>query len=119
MRPSTCIRSSRSSPRVKPYKARELADALREKGFHFERATDDKIYYLWDEADRKTRVWTKVSHGRGEELGFRLLKKIQRELFLDTSAQLQDFIDGSIDRPAYLTFLRQKGIIEAAPPDRR
>ena len=101
---------------MKPHKVRELVEALKQKGFLLDRQTNDKIYYLWHEG-RKTRVWTKVSHGRGEELGFRLLKKIQAQLFLDTAAQLGDFIDGTMNAATYIAFLRTKGVIQ--PPDIR
>lgn len=100
---------------MKPYKARELEDALKKKGFALDRATDDKIYYLWFEG-RKTQVWTKISHGSGEELRFRLLKLIQRQLCLDTQAQLRDFIEGGMDGAAYISFLITKGVIIPPKP---
>jgi hypothetical protein len=105
---------------VKPVKSRELEEALRKHGFVLDRSTNDKIYYLHYRG-KKTSVFTKISHGSGEELGFRLLKMIQAQLRLDTQRQLQEFIDNTMDATAYIVHLKGKGVIreEARPHDRR
>jgi hypothetical protein len=100
---------------VKPYKSGDLEGALTKKGFLFERGSGDKIYYLHHEG-KKTSVFTKLSHGRGEELGFRLLKMIRDQLRLDTQGQLADFIDCPMSAHAYMEILKAKGVVRDAPP---
>jgi hypothetical protein len=99
---------------VKSYKARELEEALKSHGFLLDRSTSDKIYYLWH-GGRKTSVFTKVSHGSGEGLGHRLMAMIQRQLRLDSQGQLREFIEGTMDGPAYIVFLKAKLVIQDSP----
>lgn len=98
---------------MKPVKAGELQAALDKKGFVLDRMTTDKIYFLHHEG-KKTAVYTKVSHGRGEELRFPILKMIQRQLCFDTQGQLQQFIDCPLSYNDYINLLKSKGVIGAA-----
>ena len=90
--------------------AKDFERALLKKGFQLDRRTGDKIFFFYH-AGRKTRVHTKISEGRGEDLRSKLLGHIKRQMFFDTTAQLSEFIDCSIDEAAYVEHLRRKQIL--------
>lgn len=99
---------------MKSYKARELEEALKSHGFLLDRSTSDKVYYLWH-GGKKTSVFSKVSHGRGEVLGHRLMAMVQRELRLDSQSQLREFLEDTMDSRAYIAFLKAKLVIQDTP----
>jgi hypothetical protein len=90
--------------------ARKFERALLSKGFRMDRRTGDKIFVFYH-GGRKTEVHTKISEGRGEELRNKLLGLIKRQMFFDNTAQVSEFIECSIDEPAYIEHLRRKQIL--------
>jgi len=90
--------------------ARAFEAALTRKGFRLERRTRDKIFYLYH-LGRKTQVWTKISEGRGEDLRNTLLGKIKQQMHFDTTSQVSEFIECSIDGPGYVRFLQGKSVL--------
>ena len=94
--------------------ARDFERALVQKGFHLERRTNHKFFYLHHEGKR-TKVHTMISDGRGITLGKPLLSAIKKQTYFDSPAQLTEFIDCTIDGPAYIEHLRAKQVID--PPE--
>ena len=93
-----------------PLNARVFQKALSRKGFRLDRRTTDNLYYLWVD-DRKTRVFTKASMGRSEELGESFVSKIKNQMRLD-KAQLRSFVDCAMGFTDYVNVLREKRVIE-------
>lgn len=93
--------------------ARDFERALLQKGFQLERRTTDKLFYLYHDGKR-TKVHTKVSEGKGITLGKPLLGAIKRQMYFDSPAQLSQFIDCTIDGPAYIEHLKAKQVIALA-----
>jgi len=92
------------------YAARACRAALLKKGFASERHTTDEFFYFHYQG-RKTSVWTKLSHGRGEDLRDKILGQIRRQLHLETGAQLADFIDCPMTAEQYARFLVERGFV--------
>ena len=90
--------------------AKAFEDALKKKGFRLERRTRDKMFYFYHQG-RKTQIHTKISEGRGEDLRNTLLGKIKQQMCFDTTAQVSEFIECSIDEPGYINHLRAKKIV--------
>ncbi len=90
-----------------PESAREFEKALLKKGFRLERQNTDKLFFLYYD-NKRTQIWTKVSHGRGEELRAALLSKIKHQMQFDTTDQLVRFIDCSLSHAEYIEFLTSK-----------
>lgn len=95
-----------------PVKVADYRRALQRKGFRLERSTTDDFYYLYHQG-KKTSVWTKISHGKGEELRAKLLGVIRGQLRLDSSNQLGEFLTCSLD---YVAHLRAHGVVVAGEP---
>jgi hypothetical protein len=90
--------------------AKDFEGALNRKGFFLDRRTDDKIYYFYYQG-LKTHIHTKVSMGKSEDLRDKLLGNIKRQMNFDSTAQLLQFIDCSLDEGAYIAHLKAKQVI--------
>ena len=95
---------------MSPFKTREFKRACEKKGFRVERSTGHDYLYFYYE-NKKTQIFTKVSFGSSEEIGVQLFKYLKKQLRLDDSKQLADFIKCPIEYVDYVEILRQKGII--------
>ncbi len=92
------------------FSAREFEAALARKGFRHDRSTTDKLFFLWVEG-KKTKVWTKVSMGRGEDIGDGLVTQIKRQMRL-SKGQLTNFVQCALEYDDYIDLLRQADVIE-------
>lgn len=89
----------------------KIQSALMSKGFELDESGDHK-YLHHIHAGKKTGVKTKLSRGKQyKRLDASLLSKIKKQLKLDTSSELRDFIDCPMTKDEYLNILRGKGII--------
>lgn len=95
---------------MKTFSTKEYESALTAKGFQEERQTGHTLYYLWEEG-KKTHIWTKISHGRKEDIRDRLANLIKKQLKFDTKKDLSDFIECPMDHSGYIQYLRAKGEI--------
>lgn len=92
-------------------KAASLRAALKVKGFEKTRNTTDELYYLYCDG-RKTSVFTKVSHGRGEDLRDVLIQKVKKQLGLQTTQELTDFVECPLTLQMYTKLLKERGRIK-------
>ena len=90
--------------------AGDLEAALKKKGFLLERSTTDKLFFFYYKG-RKTQIHTKISHGRGETLRDKLCAAVKKQMCFETSRQLSDFVECSLDQDDYINLLKDKRII--------
>lgn len=92
-----------------PRKTRDIDGSLRKKGF--KREDKHHIFYqLWVD-EKKTTIYTKVSHG-SSEVHDSLLGQMARQLRLDRN-QFCELVDCSLTHEDYLAILRTAGHIES------
>lgn len=88
----------------------DVEKGLERKGF--ERGNGDHNYFHYHtQTGKKTRVFTKTSHG-GRELDDSLLGKMSKQCKL-SRADFDRLIDCTLDRPAYEKKLVAAGHVEA------
>src|SRR6266550_4407388 len=93
-----------------PRPARDVMAGLEKKGFT-KKENDHTFFHLWVEG-KKTRVYTKVSHGENE-IPDNLLGAMARQLVLNKK-QFLELVDCPFTLDAYLTTLRSAGVIPPA-----
>src|SRR4051794_18209364 len=101
----------RTTPMPRP--ARDVMAGLERKGFA-KKENDHTFFHLWVD-DKKTRVYTKVSHGE-KEIPDNLLGAMARQLNLNKK-QFLELVDCPLTREAYVASLRTAGIVPAAAPE--
>ncbi len=89
-------------------KARDVTAALRKKGF--EQSEGDHSFFTYYRASdqRKTAVFTKVSHGE-TDIGDYLISKMAQQCRLARSEFL-NLVDCPLDRAGYESLLKSKGV---------
>jgi len=95
-----------------PRPARDVMAGLAKKGFS-KKENDHTFLHLWVD-DKKTRVYTKVSHGE-KEIPDNLLGAMARQLNLNKK-QFLDLVDCPLTLDAYVTTLRAAGIVPPKAP---
>lgn len=85
-----------------PQKARDVAKALKEKGFK-EESKRDHIYFFLYYNGKKTHIRTKISHGESE-IHDKNCSFMAREIRL-SNPQFRDFVDCPLKGPEYLKLL--------------
>lgn len=100
-----------------PRPARDVMAGLEKKGFS-KRENDHTFFHLWVDG-KKTKVFTKVSHGE-KELSDNLLGMMARQLNLNKK-QFLDLVDCTLSLDAYVKSLRTAGVVSAAsqPPPKK
>ena len=91
-----------------PKAARDVRGALAKKGFE-DRQGDDVFYHLHVDG-KKTKIWTKISHG-AKEIHDRLLGAMARQLRL-TGGQFRELVECPMSESDYIALLRDQGDIE-------
>lgn len=94
---------------MKVFSSKEYESALQQKGFRLERERRHRIYCLWVKG-KKTRIFTMVSHGSSEDIRGTLLGKFKRQLFLNSSKELVDFVECFLTHERYIDLLKNKGV---------
>lgn len=90
-----------------PKPAREVAASLGQKGFR-KRENDHAFFHLWV-GDKKTVIYTKISHGE-KEIHDRLLGIMARQLKL-SGKQFKELIDCHFTGKQLVQHLRKGGHI--------
>jgi hypothetical protein len=87
----------------------KIEAALSKKGF---RKHDDDHHRWWIYyQNRKTHVFTKISHGSGyKDYSDDLFKKVYSQLNLNKK-QLISLVECEIDEEAYIEIMKQEGIL--------
>ncbi|HRE17687.1 MAG TPA: type II toxin-antitoxin system HicA family toxin [Rhodocyclaceae bacterium] len=88
----------------------DVERALERKGFH-RKEGDHHYFSYYTKAGKKTRVFTKTSHGV-KELDDTLLGMMSRQCKL-TRQDFDRLIDCPLDRDAYERKLIESGVVEA------
>jgi len=103
-----------------PQKAREVKAALLKKGFKPEQSKPgqkkknrDHEYFFFYLQDKKTNIFTKISHGE-TEIHDQNCSHMARQIRLNNS-QFKDFVDCPLDGPGYLRILVQGRHVEQPP----
>jgi predicted RNA binding protein YcfA (HicA-like mRNA interferase family) len=91
-----------------PRDAADIAKALLRKGFQ-EKGGDHRFYHLIVD-EKKTRVFTKMSHGK-KEVPDNLLSVMARQAGL-TRKQFLELVDCPLSQGQYLGILRRANLIE-------
>lgn len=86
-------------------KTRKIKTSLKKKGFK-EGNGDHKYYFLYIN-DRKTSIFTKISHGEGEINDF-LIKQMSKQTRLEKNEFL-DLINCPLSYEEYIELLKQRG----------
>ena len=95
-----------------PRPARDVMAGLTKKGF-IKKENDHTFFHLWV-AGKKTRIYTKVSHGE-KEIADNLLGAMARQLNLNKK-QFLELVDCPLTLDAYVASLRAAGVVPAAAP---
>ncbi len=91
---------------------RQIQSALEQKGFLPKEAKSGHTYYYFYHNEKKCPVSTRLSRGTSTKTyGNKLLGKMKRQLYLDTTKQLIDLVNCPISKEDYTEILIQKGII--------
>ena len=83
-------------------KARELASALKRKGFTEDKKRDHYFYFLHYNG-KKSAIYTKISHNESD-IRSQLCSQIAKQMKL-TSEQLIEFVDCALDAERYIKLL--------------
>lgn len=93
-----------------PRKQRKVEKGLEAKGFQQDRG-DHHFFHYFSTAGKKTRVFTKTSHG-ADEIDDSLLGRMAKQCQLSRS-EFDKLIDCPLSREAYEDLLVKKGVLEA------
>lgn len=93
-----------------PRKQSEVEKGLEAKGFQRSRG-DHNYFHYYSKAGRKTRIFTKTSHG-AREIDDSLLARMAKQCKL-SRADFERLIDCPLDRDAYESRLIEQGIVES------
>ena len=90
------------------YKKRTVESALRRKGFR-RKQSHHTFFHYYTEDGKRTRVWTKTSHGRsGADIDKALLKSMAGQCKLPPD-EFRDLVECPLSRADYEQHLRQSG----------
>jgi hypothetical protein len=93
-----------------PIRRRDARMALLQKGFREEGRHHGFLFFYYQ--GKKTNAYTYLSHGpQSRDIDESLLKKMRRELQLDTSKQARDILECPLDGLQFAEILRKKGFI--------
>ncbi len=88
-------------------KVRKIKNALKKKGFK-ERRDSDHIYYRLYRDGKRTKTWTRVSHGSGgKEIGNPLLNDMAKQLGI-TKSEFMDLIECPLSKEGYIEKLDEE-----------
>jgi predicted RNA binding protein YcfA (HicA-like mRNA interferase family) len=93
-----------------PRKQSDVERSLLVKGFQKSNG-DHHYFHYYSKAGKKTRVFTKTSHG-SREIDDGLLRFMAKQVKL-TKADFDDLIDCPLDRDSYEKKLIEQAVIEA------
>jgi len=93
---------------------RRLAErSLKKKGFVKEKGKDHHIYYYHEYDGKRTGAYTFFSHtAKIKTIGSDLLKKMSRELYLDSIEETASLLACPMDGETYRRLLSDKGLLE-------
>lgn len=95
-------------------KASDIGSALTKKGFTEDSSRDHKYYYFWHE-NKKTQIYTKVSHS-ARDVADKLFSVMGRQVRL-TTGQFAELVDCEIDGTTYSKLMVQQGHVTPTPGD--
>jgi len=89
----------------------KLEKSLLKKGFVMDDTKDHRYFHLVVDG-KEPGISTKTSHGSKTHkvLGKPLQSDVKKQLNLDTSKQLREYVDCSLTLDKYLDILKEKGI---------
>ena len=85
-----------------PHKTKRIKSSLISKGFVVSESDHTMLFLHIN--DKKTSIFTKISHGESE-YGDGLLKKMKKQLRLENRQQLDDLINCPMGYEEYITIL--------------
>ena len=90
----------------------KLEQSLQKKGFKMDDKKDHRYFHLVVNGKRPG-ISTKTSHGskKYKTLAGPLQSAVKKQLKLDTSSQLKDFVDCPLSYENYLDILKEKGLV--------
>lgn len=91
-----------------PKEARDVANGLEKKGFR-RRDNDHAFFHLWI-GEKKTAIYTKISHAE-REIGDNLLSVMARQIRL-TRQQFVQLVDCPLSLEEYTALLRAGGHVK-------
>jgi predicted RNA binding protein YcfA (HicA-like mRNA interferase family) len=94
-------------------KSRDIAGALTRKGFVENADRDHRYYHLWYE-NRKTQIYTKISHS-SDNIDDHLFSRMARQVKL-TTKQFGTFVNCCMDGAAYVKAMIDNGHVTSDPP---
>ncbi len=90
-------------------KTKKIAKGLCAKGFQEDAKHDHRIFRLYVE-NKKTGIYTKISHGKSE-YGDQLISLMARELNMENKSYFLKFIDCDVSYEQYIKTLKEKKIL--------
>jgi hypothetical protein len=94
-------------------KARDVRGALVRKGFTETGGGRDHIFYFLYYNQKKTNVWTKISHNE-TDIRAPLLSGMAKQLKI-TNREFGDFIECSLDGDGYIRLLIERNTLTPDP----
>ncbi len=92
---------------MKIRKSKEISKILLKKGFKLDN-THHQYYYFYDADDKRTPVYTYISHGI-DEYGNDLMTKLKKQLKFQQTKDCEDFLDCPLTKEDYLKLLKNNG----------
>jgi len=93
------------------HKTRKIEASLTRKGFHLKRGRSKHLKYTLYDDGKKTSVFTFISHGLSE-YNDNLLDKVRKQLYLDSSRELDDLIECPMSEEDLKSLLVARGILK-------
>jgi len=93
-----------------PITKRNAKRALQDKGFKEDNSRDHDYWFFYHNG-KKTNCYTYFSHGSGRDIPRTIIKKMKRELQLDTDQQVRDLLNCPLSMDELVAILSSKGYI--------
>lgn len=88
-------------------KSNNIIKGLIKKGF--QKRQSDHVHLVFYYNDKRTEIWTKVSHGGNKEIGDNLIKKMCKQLKLNKQ-EFKNLVDCTISKEDYVQKLKNQNI---------
>ncbi|HZF27235.1 MAG TPA: hypothetical protein VEZ88_13300 [Steroidobacteraceae bacterium] len=96
------------------FKGREVVANLVRKGFRLDNRSHKFLYFYYE--GRHAGPYTYASHGKpSDDVGHDNVKKMKKQLALDTNQQVHELVDCTMTEAAYVEILKKK---RKLPPGR-
>lgn len=91
---------------MKTFPKNKARTSLLKKGFHKENKSSHHCFYYLYIGDKKTRIYTYLSHSSDKEINSKVLGKMKKQLRFNTRENFDNFLDCPFNGNDYLKMLK-------------